>query len=83
MFVQSYKQKNEIANAEAYFKGALKMVVCSGSKKFFFAINNKIVIFAWINSQIDNIIYYAKDFRTCRVDAGITNSSTCSACRRG
>ncbi len=36
MFVQSYKQKNEIANAEAYFKGALKMVVWSGSKKIFF-----------------------------------------------
>ena len=54
MFVQSYKQKNEIANAEAYFKGALKMVVWSGSKKnYFFAINNKIVIFAWINLRLN------------------------------
>ena len=53
MFVQSYKQKNETANAEAYFKCALKMVVWSGSKKnYFFAINNKIVIFAWKNLYI-------------------------------
>ena len=38
MFVQSYKQKNEIANAEAYFKCALKMVVWSGSKKNIFSL---------------------------------------------
>lgn len=43
MFVQSYKQKNEIANAEAYFKGALKMVVWSGSKKYFSLLTIKLL----------------------------------------